>query len=181
MHRLDRKEEEFEDKRAYDDFLELRETMIMNLVFKDDLAETQRRLKEYAVANGIKTETDPTSEAGAKPVRRKVTDEADPSGLIKGLKRIVIPKAKAAYDPFMGMPRHKDYYEVQENYIRRIQGKANEDMLAGGYDYGQYMDECLLRAFAGLGVFVEDEMSLKNNTAMPVLAVESTKATEDVF
>ena len=140
----------------------------MNLVFETDLKSTNRKLKEYARANGIKTDSTESVESGGKPVKRKDTDEADPSGLIKGLKKIVIPKAKAAYDPFQGMPRTRDYYEVKESYVTRAKGKPSDAMAAGGYDFQQYMDECLLRAFAGLGVFIEDDMSTKDNTAVPV-------------
>lgn len=171
MCSLDRREDEFETKRDYDDFLELREELIMNLVLRTDVAATNRKLKEYAQANGIKTDpTDGTTEPGAKAAKRKdvAPDAADPSGLIKGLKKIVIAKAKAPYDPFQGMPRTRDYYEVKESYISRVRGKPAEAMLAGGYDFAEYMDECLLRAFAGLGVFIEDEMSARDNTAVPV-------------
>lgn len=184
FHRLDRQEDEFETKRDYDDFLELREELIMNLVFKTDVAPTNRKLKEYAVANGIKTDTtDGTNDPASKPVKRKdvAPDAADPSGLIKGLKKISIPKAKAPYDPFMGMSRTRDYYEVKESYVTRAKGKPAESMLAAGYDFQQYMDECLLRAFAGLGVFVEDEMATKNNTAIPVPGTGEVKASDDVF
>ncbi|EXJ96213.1 hypothetical protein A1O1_01339 [Capronia coronata CBS 617.96] len=168
---LDRREDEFETKRDYDDFLELREELIMNLVFRTDVAATNRKLKEYAQANGIKTDpTEATSEPGVKAVKKKdvAPDAADPSGLIKGLKKIVLAKAKAPYDPFMGMPRTKDYYQVDDKYVSKVRGKPADAMLAGGYDFAEYMDECLLRAFAGLGVFIEDEMSTRDNTAIPI-------------
>ncbi len=162
--RLDRREEEFETKRDYDDYLELKEELIMNLVFNTDVQATRRKLRDYAVANGIKTDTnDSTNEPTAKPVKRKevAADAADPSGLIKGLKKIVVPKAKAPYDPFMGMARTRDYYEVKESYVARARGKPADAMSAAGYDFHQYVDECLLRAFAGFGVFIEDEMGAK--------------------
>ena len=151
----------------------------MNLVFETDLKNTNRKLKEYARANGIKTDTTESTETGAKPVKRKDTDDADPSGLIKGLKKIVIPKAKAAYDPFMGMPRSRGYYEVKESYVTRAKGKPSDAMAAGGYDFQQYMDECLLRAFAGLGVFIDDDMSAKNSKAVPVPGTAEVKASDD--
>jgi len=161
---LDRREEEFETKRDYDDYLELKEELIMNLVFNTDAQATRRKLRDYAVANGIKTDTtDSTNEPTPKPVKRKdvAADAADPSGLIKGLKKIVVPKAKAPYDPFMGMARTRDYYEVKESYVARARGKPADAMSAAGYDFHQYVDECLLRAFAGFGVFIEDEMGAK--------------------
>jgi len=148
----------------------------MNLVFETDLKNTNRKLKEYARANGIKTDSTESTEPGGKPVRRKDTDEADPSGLIKGLKKIVIPKARTAYDPFQGMPRTRGYYQVKESYVTRAKGKPSEAMAAGGYDFHQYMDECLLRAFAGLGVFIEDDMSTNNNTDVSMPGTREVRA-----
>lgn len=180
---LDRQEAEFVDKRSYDDFLELREELVMNLVFRTDVAATNRRLKEYAQANGIKSDaTDSANDLGAKAIKRKDTDDADPSGLIKGLKKIIKPKVKAPYDPFMGMARTQDYYQVKDSYIARLrQGKANDVKHASGYSDWEYVNECLNRAFAGLGVFVEDEVSSKNNTAIPLPAVVAAKPADDVF
>ncbi|KIW71902.1 hypothetical protein PV04_00130 [Phialophora macrospora] len=181
---LDRKEEEFETKRDYDDFLELREELIMNLVLRTDVAATNRKLKEYALANGLKVDSnDATAESDKKVTKKKDVDPtvADPSGLIKGLKKKVIREAEAPYDPFMGMPRKMDYYEVKDSHIARAKGKPAESMLAAGYDFGQYMDECLLRAFAGLGVFIEDEMAAKSKTAVPVPDIGAVTAAGGVF
>lgn len=181
--RLDRQEAEFESKLDFDDFLELREELIMNLVFRTDVAATNRKLKEYAQANGIKPDTtDSTAEIGSKVVKRKDTDAADPSGLIKGLKKIIKPKARAPYDAFMGMPRTQDYYQVKDSYVARLkQGKQNDVKDASGYSDWEYVNECLNRAFAGLGVFIEDEVSAKNNTAVPLPSVTAAKAADDVF
>jgi CDK-activating kinase assembly factor MAT1 len=188
VKRLDRQEDEFETKRDYDDFLELREEMIMNLVLKTDVAATNKKLKHYAVANGLKvdaaTEDAATGDVDSKKsAKKKDVDPmiADPSGLINGLKKKVRQKAEAPYDPFMGMARRRDYYEVKESYINRARGKPQEGMLAAGYDFAQYVDESLLRAFAGLGVFIEDEMAAKDNAAVPVPGTGEVKSVENVF
>ena len=181
---LDRLEDEFETKRDYDDFLELSEELIMNLVFKTDVAATNRKLREYAVANGLRVDsTETTAESEKKVAKKKDVDPtiADPSGLIKGLKKKVIRAAEAPYDPFMGMPRNMGYYEVKESYVTRARGKPADAMLAAGYDFGEYMDECLLRAFAGLGVFIEDEMATKGNADVPQPDSRSTERVNDVF
>jgi len=154
----------------------------MNLVFRSDVAATNRKLKEYAQANGIKPDTTDPAETATKVVKRKDTDDADPSGLIKGLKKIIRPKAKAPYDAFMGMPRTQDYYEVKDSYITRLnQGKQNDIKDASGYSNWEYVNECLNRAFAGLGVFIEDEVSSKNHTETlkPIVAI--SEATNDPF
>ena len=181
---LDRQEDEFESKRDYDDFLELREEWIMKLVFRTDVTATNRKLKEYAAANGLKVESnEATVESEKKAIKKKDIDPsvADPSGLVKGLKEKAVREIEAPYDPFMGMPHKKDYYEVKDSYVTRAKSKPAEAILAAGYDFGQYMDECLLRAFAGLGVFIEDEMATKNNTAVPVPDVGSSRIADDVF
>lgn len=48
---LNRREDEFDSKRAYDDFLEQREEMIANLVSGIDVAKTERELESYASEN----------------------------------------------------------------------------------------------------------------------------------
>ncbi|KAJ5788491.1 hypothetical protein N7457_003481 [Penicillium paradoxum] len=51
MHILNRREEEFDSKRAYDDFLEQREDIIANLVSRIDVAKTEAQLQKYATEN----------------------------------------------------------------------------------------------------------------------------------
>lgn len=48
---LNRREVEFDDKRAYDDFLEQREEIIANLIHGTDVAKTEAELSQYASAN----------------------------------------------------------------------------------------------------------------------------------
>jgi CDK-activating kinase assembly factor MAT1 len=50
-HSLNRREEEFDSKRAYDDFLEQREEIIANLVSRIDVQKTEAQLQEYATEN----------------------------------------------------------------------------------------------------------------------------------
>jgi CDK-activating kinase assembly factor MAT1 len=84
---------------------------------------------------------------------------SDPSGLVKGLKRIRAPPVEKAYDPFMGMATTRDYYELQADYpsIRLTKAKNDTRTNAGGFDLQAYFDESLLRAFAGLGCFIDEE------------------------
>lgn len=48
---LNRREDEFDSKRAFDDFLEQREEMIANLVCRTDVAQTEAQLQKYATEN----------------------------------------------------------------------------------------------------------------------------------
>lgn len=155
----------------------------MNLVLRTDVAATNRKLKDYAIANGLKVEANEATDAEKKAAKKKEVDPtvADPSGLVKGLKKKVVREVEAPYDPFMGMPRNREYYNIKDSYIVRARGKPSEAVLAAGYDFGEYMDECLLRAFGGLGVFIEDEVPDKTNAAAPVPDVGAAKAVDDVF
>ncbi|KAM5443481.1 TFIIH/NER complex subunit [Microsporum ferrugineum] len=48
---LNRREEEFDNKRAWDDFLEQREEIIANLVHETDVAKTEAQLAQYSAEN----------------------------------------------------------------------------------------------------------------------------------
>lgn len=50
-HSLNRREDEFDSKRAWDDFLEQREEIIANLVHGTDVAKTEADLQRYASEN----------------------------------------------------------------------------------------------------------------------------------
>ena len=94
----------FEDFRSYNDFLELREELAMNLIMNTDVAATNKRLREYETANGLRKEKDDLGRTTAKPVR-KTGDYPDLSGLVTGLRRIVLPKAMSPYNAFQGVSR----------------------------------------------------------------------------
>ncbi|KAJ5610642.1 hypothetical protein N7510_007361 [Penicillium lagena] len=63
MQVLNRREEEFDSKRAYDDFLEQREEIIANLVSGIDVAKTESKLKRYATDNVQSIRTNQALEA----------------------------------------------------------------------------------------------------------------------
>ncbi|KAJ5580540.1 hypothetical protein N7450_006841 [Penicillium hetheringtonii] len=266
MHILNRREEEFDTKRNYDDFLEQREEMIANLVSRIDVAKTEAQLKQYALeneqsirANQALEEQEATSfqarmtqeqeeaqrrrqiarqeyenerrelqagredfltrlaagtsaDAGAiaregskvhlkkSSARRSEEDRirqkqaalrgsetkrggaatptaAGPadSGLIKGLRKIKTPEPEKPYDPFMGLvPEKRDYFTLQESYPSSYleRQRQNQQASAGGYDLREYYSRTLLEAFAGLGVFVEDEVSKRDEKVSQPAATE---------
>lgn len=163
---LNRREEEFQTKRDWDDFLELREEFVMNLSFRTEVAATNRRLKEYEQANAVSIKENAAVDRGQlDSTANRISTQAhkatatDTTGLVKGLKEAAAVCTVVAYDPFMGLSATRDYYEVRDDYPSRKLKKAKTDIkvLAGGFDFRQHYDESLLRAFAGLGCFVEDE------------------------
>ena len=180
---LNRREDEFETKRDWDDFLEMREEMVMNLSRGTDVAATNKRLREYEKsntasikANAALARAEPDLLGTAKISRIDGKESpTDRSGLVKGLKKLQLPALVKPYDPFMGMPTMRDYYSLRDDYPLRRLAKAKTDTrtLAGGFDFQQYYDESLLRAFAGLGCFLQDELNGKDQTAAPDLTMGS--------
>jgi len=153
----------------------------MNLVFGTDAAATRHKLNDYQILNGLK-KPDPLK-PNVKPPQAKAPGSADPSGLIKGLKKIVAAPVRAPYDPFMGMAKRKDYYGLRNEYhsAKYDRVKADPQTAAGGYDFQQYFDESLLRAFAGLGVFIEDEVGKRDHSIAWPDASSRARETEDIF
>ncbi|KAJ5090805.1 hypothetical protein N7532_009489 [Penicillium argentinense] len=254
MHILNRREEEFDSKRNYDDFLEQREEIIANLVLRIDVAKTEAQLQQYAqenmqsirnnqaleeqeatsfqarmtleqeeaqrrrqiarqeyeserrelhagredflsrLASGTAADASAIAKEGHKVLLKKSSarrSEEDrirqkqaalrgsetkrtgtplttadtagtSSGLIKGLRKIKTPEPEKPYDPFMGLvPEKRDYYTLQQSYpsayLDNLQ--KNTQVSAGGYNLQEYYSRTLLEAFAGLGCFVEEEVS----------------------
>lgn len=258
---LNRREEEFDSKRAWDDFLEQREEIIANLVHGTDVAKTEADLQKYAQENMNSIRANRALEAqeassfqeqqtqeqelarirreearqeyenerreviagredylarlaAGKPgdaatiareshkvllkkssarrseedrIRQKqaalrsselkklaqaatTADRAGPAdtGLIKGLKKIKTPEPEKAYDPFGGyVPNKRDYYTLRDHYPSSYLDPIRQDtrMQAGGYDLREYYSRTLLEAFAGLGCFIDEEVSKRDATS----------------
>ncbi|KAL2870218.1 TFIIH/NER complex subunit TFB3 [Aspergillus lucknowensis] len=250
---LNRREEEFDSKLDWDNFLEQREEMIFNLVNKVDVAKTEANLQKYAadnmssiranqaleakevtsfqerqnqeqelarmrrqaareeyenerkeilagredvltrLASGQPADAAAIAREGQKVILKKssarrseeerirqkqaalrgtdakkpgqttaTTAEEAGSGLIKGLKKVKTPEPEKPYDPFGGMvPNKRDYYSLQDDYPSSYLDPIRQDhrMLAGGYDLQEYYSRTLLEAFAGLGCFIDEEVS----------------------
>jgi CDK-activating kinase assembly factor MAT1 len=155
----------------------------MNLSLKTDVASTNRKLVEYQLANKILVDKEvqrySEEEKKKKAPKRLVENSRDRSGLIKGLKKIEQPKVMAKYDPFQGMPVATSYFTLSEDYDTGYsEYKKNEAVLAGGYDFQEALCESLLRAFSGLGVFVEEE---KASTSRPTTSIKNNDSSNDVF
>lgn len=254
---LNRREDEFDSKMDWDNFLEQRETMIMNLVSGIDVAKTEADLRKYEqsnldsirankarasletssfleqqsfeqeqarlrrmaareeyereqrelvagredilsrLASGRPADAATIAREGQKILLKKssarrseeerlrqkqaalrgensknsrlaptaIDSDAEPS-LIKGLKKVSIPEPEKPYDPFGGMELDKrDYYVLQDHYPAQWleQARNNATYAAGGYDIKEYYSRTLFEAFAGLGVFVDEEV-LKRDT-----------------
>ncbi|KAJ6028098.1 CDK-activating kinase assembly factor MAT1 [Penicillium herquei] len=88
MHILNRREEEFDSKRAYDDFLEQREEMIANLVSRIDVAKTEAQLQKYASENMQSIRTNQAlEEQEASSFQARMTQEQEEARLRRQLAR----------------------------------------------------------------------------------------------
>lgn len=159
-------EDVFEDLRAYNDYLETKEELAMNLIYNTDVAATNKKIREFLSANGLGKDKEQDGKGQAKPPPKN-GDYPDASGLIKGLKKRFIPKPRSPYNPFVGVEQHRGYYNASDYEYNRP-GKIDSHG-PGGYSFAAYMDESLLRAFSGLGVFIEEEKA--SHTASVVQSV----------
>lgn len=114
--------------------------------------------------------------AGQAPA--SATDQAGGSSLIKGLKKIKTPEPEKPYDPFAGyVPHKRDYYTLQDHYPSTYLDPIRQDtrMQAGGYDLREYYSRTLLEAFAGLGCFVDEEVSKRDASSASGLSKPATE------
>lgn len=163
-------ENAFEDLRSYNDYLELKEEMAMNLIYNTDVAATNKKLREFETANGLRKEKDESKPQPAKPPA-KTGDYPDASKLIRGLRTIYIPKALSPYKAFGELSSDREYYNLADSYETPIdRNKRLKDLEASGYSFEAFVDESLLKAFSGLGVFIENEKGGGSDMAMPLMA-----------
>lgn len=171
----------FEDLRSYNDYLEMKEEFAMNLIYNTDVTATNKKLRDFQNANGFGKEEEGKPQQRVAP---KPGDYADRSGLILGLKRKFVPRPATPYDAFTGVAKDRGYYDISnaEKYETAHDRKQKfyEMHDIGGFSWEAYMDESLLRAFSGLGVFIGNEKGGKTDMAMP-LASQVPKAVNDVF
>lgn len=283
---LNRREDEFDSKLDWDNFLEQRETMIMNLVSGIDVAKTEANLRKYEVsnldsirANKARASQEASSfleqqsfeqeqarlrrmaareeyereqrelaadreevlsrlasgrpgdaasiaregqkillkkssarrseeerlrqkqaalrgekKKGARVISATTDSDAEPS-FIKGLKKVSIPEPEKPYDPFGGIQADKrDYYVLQDHYPSQWleQARNNATYAAGGFDVKEYYSRTLFEAFAGLGVFVDEEVPKRDDfggvTTKAAVATRgaaqqaaTVRASDDVF
>jgi hypothetical protein len=108
----------------------------MNLVFKTDAAATDRKLKEYQLANNILVDKNLDIKVKASWRKAREAGEADPSGLIQGLKKFVAPPPVAEYDAFEGLKTNHNYFDVKAGYLDILHPtKPSRGWAAGGYSF----------------------------------------------
>ncbi|EED16485.1 CDK-activating kinase assembly factor MAT1 [Talaromyces stipitatus ATCC 10500] len=150
-------------------------------------SEEERLRQKQAALRGEKTK-------GSRAVSAAAESDAEPS-LIKGLKKVSLPEPEKPYDPFGGLEIDKrDYYVLQDHYPSQWldQARNSTTFSAGGFDIKEYYSRTLFEAFAGLGVFVEEEVSKRDSfggvTTKAAVATRgaaqqaaTVRASDDVF
>lgn len=100
----------------------------------------------------------------------KVDTNGSTGGLtIRGLKKKASPVVEKPYDPFGGVDITPSRYVLQNDYSNEWLGNAKSDLrhMAGGYSLQEYYSRAMFEAFAGLGVFVEDEKAGDGGQSTP--------------
>ena len=120
--------------------------------------------------------------AGQKGVQQSKmsADNAAPAPLfeIQGLKPIVAPEPEKPYSAFGGLKFKQKYCTLKETYEHPWLDKARTDpkITTGGYDVKEYTARAMLEAFAGLGVFIEDEVGERDNVSGKGIATTAAAA-----
>ena len=99
-----------------------------------------------------------------------------PTFTFAGLKHAKTPEPEEIYDPFAGYVRKHRYYqprETHENPWFEKGLKTDPKITAGGYDVREYCARAVVEAFAGLGVFVKDEVASRHESGSSAMGTMS--------
>jgi CDK-activating kinase assembly factor MAT1 len=165
---MNKKEDDFETLKDFNDYLEEVEEVTWNLILKTDVEATESRLRRWEEhqkaelnPNAIKRELEqsvPTDHVVLKKgaTQRKnalaantshttTNDKGEDVGFsFHGLKKRVAPPPEAPFDPFGGWSIAPQYYILQDDY-----------------DMRDFYNRSLREAFGGFGVFIEEEIEAR--------------------
>ena len=153
---------EMEEERAEQEMG--RRTFLDAMAKGDNLASAQVQLKKSSARRSevekqkLRQAAQLKASSGANP---GIADNGSAGFTFAGLKPVVKAEPEKPYDPFDGMSEARTWYTLQPNYPTPHWSTLRKDqaVMAGGYDFREYFSESLLSAFAGFGVFVEDEVA----------------------
>lgn len=142
-------------------------------------SEEDRIRQKQAALRGTETKRAGAGAGATLTTADTAGPAAADTGLIKGLRKVKTPEPEKPYDPFMGLvPEKRDYVSVQQfypsPYLERL--RSNKTVLAGGYDLREYYSRTLMEAFAGLGCFIQDEVTQRE--AMSSSGISKPASTE---
>jgi CDK-activating kinase assembly factor MAT1 len=162
--------------------------------------------KETARRTALDNLADGTAEEGQRVVlkkssaQRKIarddpfssgTETSDTAFTFKGLKKRTAPEPEKPYDAFDGWSMEPQYFVLQDSYNVDWVKPTQKDMLrhtGGGQNMKDFYTRALVDAFAGFGVFVEDEKAerdgnsdTKTASVAAAIAAGGDVAMDDVF
>ena len=143
---------------------------------------TQRVQLKKSSARGEKARLAQLKQQAQQAKRHALTADngavADSTFTIEGLKPVEEVEPERPYDPFAGIAFRRDYYVLQDHYENQwLEGmQSNPQITAGGYDVKEYYARTMLEAFAGLGVFVEEEVAGRETEASKATATAAAAA-----
>lgn len=207
---MDKREDDFETLRDFNDYLEQVEEITWNLILKTDVEATESRLRRWedhqkaelnpgvarrgpdvpidhvVTKKGVVQRKAPKASSAYAVEQAKSKDGEDTGFNFHGLKKRVAPPKEAPFEPFSGWSISPQYYELQDNYDVSWFAQYNDSYnLATGYVVRDFCNRTLLQAFSGLGVFVEDEISARGTDGsvgtQQAAAVAKDVSMDDVF
>jgi CDK-activating kinase assembly factor MAT1 len=189
---MNKKEDDFETLKDYNDYLEQVEEITWNLILKVDVEASENRLRrwdehqkaalnpnarrrEFEAAvptDHVVLKKGATQRKAASTVNaaQQAANEAseDIGFKFHGLKKRIAPPPEAPFDPFGGWSIAPQYYVLQEDYgvDWLTKQKNHTDHTVGGYEMRDFWDRSLREAFGGFGVFIEDEINARDVPSM---------------
>jgi CDK-activating kinase assembly factor MAT1 len=189
---MNKKEDDFDTLKDFNDYLEQVEEVTWNLILKIDVDATESRLRRWEEhqkaelnPNAMRRDFDhavPTDHVVLKKgaTQRKGassgnTQQTIAQGLAEdtgfsfhGLKKRVVPPPEAPFDPFGGWSIAPQYYVLQDDYdVDWLTSQKNDVVhLVGGYDMRDFYNRSLREAFGGIGVFIEEEINTRGIPSM---------------
>jgi CDK-activating kinase assembly factor MAT1 len=189
---MNKKEDDFESLKDYNDYLEQVEEITWNLILKVDVEATESRLRRWeehqkaeANPNARRREIEqavPTDHVVLKKgatqrknaptvntAQQTANEMSEDAGFkFHGLKKRVAPPPEAPFDPFGGWSIAPQYYILQDDYdVDWLTAQKNDVAhTVGGYDMRDFYDRSLREAFGGFGVFIEDELNARDVPSM---------------
>lgn len=205
---MDRVESDFDSLKDFNDYLESVEETTWNLILKVDVEATERRLRLWEQAQkderndtkraqvddpSLLSETSHVilkkggtqrkQNANAEDPLAKASNDPSTGFIFKGLKKRVAPEPEKPYDPYEGWSIEPQYYILQDDYQVDWLTKAKHDPVhsVGGYDMRDFYSRALSDAFAGFGVFIEDEKTTEATSAAAMTVAGQDVNMDDVF
>lgn len=186
--RMNKKEDDFETLRDYNDYLEQVEEITWNLILKVDVEATESRLRRWedhqkaelhpgpsrreldslptdhgVPKKGAVQRKAPNASSGNTPDPFTNKDDKDTGFSFRGLKKRVAPPKEAPFDPFDGWGITPQYYVLQDDYEVDWYKTFKKDPahLVAMWDVSDYASRTLREAFGGFGLFIEDEINAR--------------------